>query len=75
MREVEVKIRTWNKNTALQNLGKHLGIFGASGRKGDPIHTTSEEVTILKVYDGPLVDLLEQSQQPQNERKNGQHEE
>lgn len=39
---VETDIRLWNKNTALQDLGKHLGLYTERidvTTKGDPINT------------------------------------
>lgn len=38
VKEADVKIKLWNKNTALQDLGKHLGLFGAKGTEDDPLH-------------------------------------
>lgn len=35
---VDVELRLWNKNTALQDMGKHLGIFGADGSESNPFH-------------------------------------
>ncbi len=36
--DVDVKVRLWNKNTALQDLGKHLGLFGPDGSEENPFH-------------------------------------
>lgn len=43
VKEVDVEIKLWNKNTALQDLGKHLGLFGADGSAERPLH---ERITI-----------------------------
>lgn len=36
VKEVDVEIKTWNKNAALRDLGQHLGLFGAKGTEEDP---------------------------------------
>ncbi len=41
---VEVDIKTWNKNSALDSLAKHLGMFGPDGSKSNPLHVAYEVV-------------------------------
>ena len=46
-----VKVKMWDKNTALANIGKHLGLFERGNmRKSEPIHVT---VTLVGKVNGP----------------------
>lgn len=36
--EIDTEIRLWSKTSALDMLGKHLGMFGPKGTEEDPMH-------------------------------------
>lgn len=43
--EVEVDIKTWSKNSALDALAKHTGVTGPKGTEDDPHYTVTKTVT------------------------------